>query len=72
MHNGILHSHKREGVCILSCLVGLTLCDPMDCIVHGIVQARILEMVAFPLSWGSSQPRVQTQVSCTARGFFTN
>ena len=21
----------------------LTLCDPMDCIVHGILQARILE-----------------------------
>ena len=28
----------------------LTLCDPMDCKVHGIVQARILEWVAFPLS----------------------
>ena len=26
----------------------LTLCDPMDCIVHGILQARILEWVAFP------------------------
>ena len=27
-----------------------TLCDPMDCIVHGILQARILEWVAFPFS----------------------
>ena len=26
----------------------LTLCDPMDCIVHGILQARVLEWVAFP------------------------
>ena len=26
----------------------LTLCDPMDRIVHGILQARILEWVAFP------------------------
>ena len=34
----------------------LTLCDPMDCI-HGILQARILEWVAFPFSRGSSQPR---------------
>ena len=34
-----------------------TLCDPMDCIVHGILQARILEWVAFPFSRGSSQPR---------------
>ena len=27
-----------------------TLCDPMDCTVHGILQARILEWVAFPFS----------------------
>ena len=36
-----------------------TLCDPMDYAVHGILQARILEWVAFPFSGGSSQPRVQ-------------
>ena len=35
----------------------LTLCDPMDCIVHGILQARILEWVAFPFSRESSKPR---------------
>ena len=35
----------------------LTLCDPMDCIVHGILQARTLEWVAFPFSRGSAQPR---------------
>ena len=32
----------------------LTLCDPMDYTVHGILQARILEWVAFPFSRGSS------------------
>jgi len=32
-----------------------TLCDPMDYTVHGILQARILEWVAFPFSRGSSQ-----------------
>ena len=47
-----------------------TLCHPMDCIVHGILQARILEWVAFPFSRGSSQPRDQTQVSHIAGGFF--
>ena len=47
-----------------------TLCDPMDYTVHGILQARILEWVAFPFSRGSSQPRDRTQVSCTASGFF--
>ena len=41
----------------------LTLCDPMDYTVHRILQARILEWVAFPLSSGSSQPRDQIQVS---------
>ena len=52
-----------------SCLI---LCDPMDYIVHGTLQARILEWVAFPFSRGSSQPRDQTQVSSIASGFFTN
>ena len=33
---------------------------------------RILEWVAYPFSRRSSQPRNQTRVSCTARGFFTN
>ena len=48
------------------------LCDPMDYIVHGILQDRILEWVAFPISRGSSQPRDQTQVSHIAGGFFTS
>ena len=39
---------------------------------HGILQARILELVAFPFSRGSSQPRDRTQVSRTADGFFTS
>ena len=34
-----------------------TLCNPMDYTVHGILQARIVEWVAFPFSRGSSQPR---------------
>ena len=38
--------------------------------VHGILQARILEWVAFPFSRGSAQPRDWTQVSCIAGGFF--
>ena len=46
-----------------------TLCNPMDYTVHGILQARILEWVAFPFSRGSSQPRDQTQVSHIAGGF---
>ena len=49
-----------------------TLCDPIDCTVHGILQARILEWVAFPFSRGSSQPRDGTQVSHIAGGFFTS
>ena len=47
----------------------LTLCDP---IVHGILQARILEWVAFPFSRGSSQPRDHTRVSHIAGRFLTN
>ena len=44
----------------------------MDYTVHGILQARILEWVAFPLSRVSSQPRDWTQVSHIAGGFFTS
>ena len=44
----------------------------MDCTVHGILQARIPEWVAFPFSRGSSQLRDWTQVSRTAGGFFTS
>ena len=50
----------------------LTLCDPMDSTVHGILWARILEWVAIPFSRGSSQPRDQTQVFRIAGRFFTN
>ena len=49
-----------------------TLCNPIDSTVHGILQARILEWVAYPFSRGSSQPRDWTQVSCLVGGFFTN
>ena len=34
-----------------------TLCDPMGYTVHGILQVRMLEWVAFPFSRGSSQAR---------------
>ena len=44
----------------LSCV---WLCNPMDYTVHGILQARILEWVAFPFSRGSSQPRDRTRYS---------
>ena len=50
----------------------LTLCDPMDYTVHGILQARILELVAFPFSRGFSQPRDRTQVSLIAGRLFTS
>ena len=48
-----------------------TIWDPMDYTVHEILQARILEWVAFPFSRGSSQPRDQTQVSRIAGRFFS-
>ena len=50
----------------------LTVCEAMDYTVCGILQARILECVAFPFSRGSSRPRDWTQVSCIAGGFFTS
>ena len=49
-----------------------TLCDPTNYTVHGILQAGILERVAFPFSRGPSQPRDRTQVSCIVGEFFTS
>ena len=49
-----------------------TFCHAMDYTVHGILQARILELVAVPFSRASSQPRDWTQVSLIAGGFFTS
>ena len=45
-----------------------TFCNPMDYTVHGVLQAKILEWVAFPFfpTQGS------TQVSRIAGGFFTS
>ena len=64
-----------EKVKVLVAQSCLTLCSPMDCslpgfLVHGILQARILEWVAMPFSRGSSQLRDLTQVSCTAGRIF--
>ena len=50
----------------------LTLCDPMDYAVHGILQARILKWVAIPFYRGPSHPRNRTQVSHIAGRFFTS
>jgi len=40
--------------------------------VHGILQARTLEWVAFPFSRGSSELREGTQVSHIAGGILTS
>ena len=46
-------------------------CKAPGFLVHGILQARVKDWVAIPISKASSQPRDQTQVSCIAGGFFT-
>ena len=70
----------RKFLCLLSGTLAkvkvtqscLTLCDPMDCIVHGILLAKILDWVSFLFCRASSQPRDWTQVSCIPSGFFTS
>ena len=79
---GILQARTRVGChFLLQCMKVAqscpTLCDPMDhspsgSSVHEIFQARILEWGAISFFRGSSQPRDQTQVSCTAGKFFTD
>ena len=55
-----------------SCSVVSDSLDPMDCRVHVILQARILEWVAVSFSRGSSQTKDWTQVPHTAGRFFTS
>ena len=50
----------------------LTLYNPMDNTVSGILQVRILEWVAVPFSKRSSRPRDQTRLSCNTGGFSTD
>ena len=65
------HKHTVELVSVSESEVSqsyLTLSDSMDCSlpgysVCGILQARVLEWVAFSFSRRSSQPRDRTQVS---------
>ena len=54
-----------------SCLVVSNVVTPWT-VVHEILQARILEWVAFPFSRVSSQSRGRIQVSCIAGRFFTS
>ena len=49
---------------VYSCKVNVTqsrptLCDPMDCTVHGMLQARILGWVAFPFSRDLPNPEIK-------------
>ena len=68
--SGSLHILGLFPVCVCALVDQLcpTLCDPS---VHRILKARILEWVAISFSTGSSQPRDQTWISCTAGRFLT-
>ena len=53
-----------------------TLCNPVDCSppgssVHGVSQARILELVAISFSRGSSQTRIKPASPALAGRFLT-
>ena len=51
-------------MCVLVAQLCLTFCDPMDCSplgfsVHGILQTRILEFIAFPSPGDLSDPGIE-------------
>ena len=51
--------HEAYAQSSLKVKVKVTLCDPRDYTVHGILQARTLEWAAVPLSRGSSKPGIE-------------
>ena len=59
---------EKENVKVKVAQLYPTLCNPVDYTVRGILQARILEWVAFVFF----QPRDRREVSCIAGGFFNN
>ena len=73
-HKQACHSHHRvTGVLTQSCL---TLCDPMDCgplgsSVPRILQARILEWVAFPSPGDLPDPGIEPESPELTGRFFT-
>ena len=58
-----LRPHRQLSMEFSGLYLSTNCIDPMDYTVHGILQARILQWVAFPFSRGSSQPRDRTQIS---------
>ena len=71
-----LHAHQSTSSRVLGSKPKVahscpTLCDPMDYTVHGILQVRKMEWIAFTFPSGSSPPRDRTRVSCIAGRFFT-
>ena len=55
----LVPTHAIEQLCVLVAQLCLTLCEPMDCSprgssVHGVLQARVLELVAILYSRRSS------------------
>ena len=68
-NRGLLHC--RWVLYLLSYEGSLNIRRNSGCIAHGILQARILEWVAYPFSSRSSRPRNRTGVSCIAGRFFT-
>ena len=60
-----------KGICFMHAHLCPNLCDPMGCgppgfSLHGILQARILELVAISYCRGFSQPGDQTHVFCVS------
>ena len=49
-----------------------TPCNPVDCIVHGILQARILEWVAIPTPGDLPDAGIEPKSPALADVFFSN
>ena len=64
--SGVQQSESLTCVCVCFQLFATpwTVCSLADSFDHGNFQARILEWVAISYSWGSSQLRDQTHISC--------
>ena len=69
--SSLISSGNSVSLSIVSDSLRLMDCSPPISSVNGILQARILQWVAIPISRGSSWSRDQTCIFCIAGRFFT-
>ena len=72
MNNSIYRFDNLENWKVKAAQSCPTLCNPMEYTVHGILQAIILELAAFPPPWDLPNPGIEPRSPTLQADFFTS